>query len=101
MKKTLQNAIEILKAGTCVPASEWTSGSGKNTSRRAIPEHCDIIETSKIKSTYTGGEKKGDYIVSMPNDARLRLANAAAARPKVRKWIYIHDMNALLESLKA
>jgi len=95
MKKSIENAIEILKRGGCIPASEWTTGSGKHTSRRPTPEHCAEIEAARINAVYTGGERKGMYIVDLPFSVRLVLHDRAKARPQVKTWIYVCDLDAL------
>jgi hypothetical protein len=100
MKKTHMNAIEILKKGSAIPASEWKTATGRYTSTRAIPEHCDVVATKDILSTFTGGERKGMYVFSMPNETRALLRERSKARPQVRKWIYISDLDGLLNAIK-
>ena len=48
MKQTDQNALTIHQAGGAILSSEWTSGTGRFTSRRAVPTGCALIEVFQI-----------------------------------------------------
>lgn len=44
MKLSRQNTIELLGRGGIVKSSDWTTGNGRHTQKRAIPELCATFE---------------------------------------------------------
>ncbi|MDH5602166.1 MAG: hypothetical protein OEY78_12785 [Gammaproteobacteria bacterium] len=54
MKQQYQNTLQLLSMGGVVMASDWTSGSGRYITKRAIPPFCEEIEASKALDVLKG-----------------------------------------------
>ncbi len=87
MKATHRNAAEIAQKGGAIAASDWTSGSGRNTSKRPVPELCKEILVSEINNL--AGQSKKAAIKLIKN------------RPKIQKIIVVDNWRKLNKLIKA
>jgi len=81
MKATDRNAIQIMKAGGAIQASDWTTGRGRFISKRPIPNHCAEIDAGNIGSLVGFAKKACKRIVRL--------------HPMTRKIIYVRDIRAV------
>ena len=86
MKSTHQNAAHIASHGGAIAASDWTTGTGRYISKRAIPALCSEIDSSDVHKL------KGKSL-----KAAQRLLRE---RPRVRKIIVVDDWRSLNRIIK-
>ena len=84
MNKLLQDLHDL---GGVVAASDWTSGHGRFTKRKAMPRYC-----GEIYAGYIEGVLKGEVL----KNAKALLKS----RPKITKFVAITNLRAALELLK-
>jgi len=80
--KTQAAMLAQVKAAGGIPVSEWTSGMGRYTKRKAIPPHCAAVYA--------------DTLSAFPK----RVHGLKAQRPRVREWVIVADMRAANALLK-
>lgn len=81
MKATEQNAIEIMKRGGAILASEWTTGRGNYISKRPIPSHCKEIFA--------------DECVSLRGQIGKSARRLYKAHPRAKKMIIVDNVRAV------
>ena len=86
MKNTHKNALEILKRGGAVAASQWTTGSGRWIRRRPTPQFCREIRAKDVET-----------LEGEPRQAVTQLLNRA---PRTMKLIVLTDRDGLETVLK-
>lgn len=88
MKKSEQNTLEIALQNYrgAIPASRWTSGSGRFSTRRPTPPHCE--EMTPAEALDRGGKTA---------QAAKRMLKAY---PKCRKCIAVTDWRAVAKLAK-
>ena len=109
MKKSLQNAIEIERAGGVVKSSDWITGSGRHISKRPIPEFCREIETADLDNVYPVIDWSKPYearqigeraALDIPKVHKARIKRFLKFNPKVRKVIYVSDIRGFNKAKK-
>ena len=83
MKKSTQNALEIVKRGMVIKSSDWTTGSGNFVAKRAIPAFCKEIVVG-------GKEDIDDFTI------RSTAMDFLRCNSKVRKIIVVTDLKGLI-----
>lgn len=82
MTKAYKLLNEILNQGGVVAASDWTNGSGRSTSKKAIPVHC--------KEIYADHWDIGD----LKGEVKKNALKLLRQRPSIRKLIVITNLRA-------
>ena len=77
----------ILTKGGVVASSDWTNGTGRYVTRRAVPRHCQLLTVTEASRLLKGSVRK----------AFLRLTKA---RPRVEKVVACVNLRAANRELK-
>ena len=78
-----ESLFQIYKQGGVVIASEWTNGSGRFVTKRAIPPHCERIERKDA------------------HKHPKRISSIFDARPKIQAVVAIVNMRAANKEFRA
>lgn len=92
-KRDIDNIREFAQSGYIKTASEWTSGSGRYTSRRATP----IFTTEFQRSDFSRELETGKNLPQWGTLAR-EAYNYFSENPRTRT-ILVMDFEAILEAL--
>lgn len=92
---------ELYDMGGAVKSSDWTNGSGNYITRRAIPEHCDLLDHMWI-------DNKGELIsynhhrqrVILKGVVKKRVTKILKDNPRVQKIIAITDLRKAKKLIK-
>ena len=91
MKKLRKPQIEalssILAAGGVLPSSEWTNGSGRFTTRRVVPPHCELLDCWKAVRQLRG-------------EVGNALKRLLKARPQIVRVVAVTDLRAARKAVK-
>lgn len=86
LKSQLNALRELMDAGGAVIGSRWTTGSGKNTSRRTIPPFCSRIpnwiaynQPERIKKVFRK-HPRCEYLIAVTDMRKARKALKEAAQ---------------------
>ncbi len=95
MKASLRNAQQIHDRGGVVPSSEWTNGSGRWTTRKAVPPFCALVQLIQGKpyacDPYNGEIKHPLEEVEIPAEIMPAWERVRAKHPKAEKFIVMTD----------
>ena len=109
-KRTLSNSKEIYTRGGAVAASDWTSGSGRYITKRAIPPFCvevnvDFyfrnIDDEKLKQIPLFNVWSEPKLEKLPVYAMKAVKKLLKERPKIKKIILMVDRRGFKKALKA
>lgn len=88
MKRSEKNAVHIFNRGGVIPASEWTSGSGRHTKPRPIPEYCSRMILSEFSTLQHTGRLHAKVVQA--------IKSLTQQRPRLQNLIVVHDYDAVL-----
>ena len=82
MTRSEKNAVHIFNRGGVIPASEWTSGSGRHKKFRPMPAHCCRIYVDELPTLQHTGRLHENVVraVKSLNQRRPRLQNLIVVR---------------------
>jgi hypothetical protein len=86
LKSQLNALRELMDAGGAVIGSQWTTGSGKNTSRRTIPPFCSRIP------------RQEHYWIAYNRPERIK--KVFCKHPRCEYLIAVTDMRKARKALK-
>ena len=92
--KDINNIKIFAEAGYAIQASEWTSGSGRYTRRKATPVFTDEYNREDFKHALETGNNKPQW-----NTPERTAFEFFEKNPRARK-VLVMDFNQILEALK-
>ena len=88
MTRSEKNAVHIFNRGGVIPASEWTSGSGRHKKFRPMPAHCCRVYTSEFSTLQHTGRLHAKVVQAVKS--------LTQKRPRLQNLIVVHDYDAVL-----
>ena len=64
----------------CIPSSEWTNGSGRFTTKKAVPRHCELLPIVQA--------------VGLAGKSGVAARKLNKARPNIRKVVVVTNRRA-------
>jgi len=92
---------ELYKLGGAVKSSDWTNGSGRYTTRRNIPDYCDLLEHMYFTD-------QGEFVsfnhhrkqVTLKGEMKKRVLKILKDNPRVQKIVAITDLRKAKKLIK-
>ena len=87
-KPQIEALSSILASGGVVPSSEWTNGSGRHTTRRTVPPHCELLDWWKARQQLRG-------------EVGSALKRLLKARPQILRVVAVTNLRAARKAVKS
>ena len=85
-KVQISNLEYVLRHGGVIPSSEWTNGSGRYVTRRALPPFCELIDVWDVRN--------------LRGEVRRNADRLLRKRPRVQRLVVVTNLRGARAAVK-
>lgn len=93
-KPQLANLAEILARGGVIPSSDWTSGRGRFTTKRALPPYCERLPAHTAQNTNYYGLSDDSAAGVLRGAVRVAFQQLMRRQPATRTVVAVTNLRA-------